>query len=147
MKSLIATKSLTPSECMGVLSGKVGRGTWVNGVARAFPGGRARPPGRPTWGRKWRKFEKKWENLQENEERLKKCSKFAHPGVKGWLRPWRGCAAQPFRPLMFTNGPFFYLKIGLDIGRVFTKCLNFDEFFLWFTCRLSKSTDASQFTW
>ena len=28
-----------------------------------------------------------------------------------------------FRPLRFTNGPFFYLKIGLDIGRVFAKCI------------------------
>ena len=44
-----------------------------------------------------------------------------------------------FRPLRFTNGPF-YLKIGLDIGRVFAKCLIFDEFFLWLTLRLSKST-------
>ena len=40
----------------------------------------------------------------------------------------------------------FYLKIGLDIGRVFAKCLIFDEFFLWLTFRLSKSTYASQFT-
>ena len=37
-----------------------------------------------------------------------------------------------FRPLRFTNGLLFYLKIGLDIGRVFAKCLTFDEFFLWF---------------
>ena len=41
----------------------------------------------------------------------------------------------------------FYLKIGLDIGRVFAKCLIFDEFFLWLTYRLSNSTYASQFTW
>ena len=35
----------------------------------------------------------------------------------------------PFRPLGFTNGLFFYLKIiGLDKGRVFAKCLIFDEF-------------------
>ena len=36
--------------------------------------------------------------------------------------------------------PLFYLKIGLDIlvGRVFAKCVIFDEFFLWFTYRLSK---------
>ena len=27
-----------------------------------------------------------------------------------------------FRPLRFSNGPFFYLKIGLDIGRIFAKC-------------------------
>ena len=51
----------------------------------------------------------------------------------------------PFRPLRFTNGSFFYLKIGLDIGHVFAKCLIFDEFFLWFTHRLSKSTYASPF--
>ena len=31
-----------------------------------------------------------------------------------------------FRPLRFTNGPF-YLKIDLDIGRVFAKCLMFDD--------------------
>ena len=41
----------------------------------------------------------------------------------------------------------FYLKIGLDICRVFAKCLIFDAFFLWLTYRLSKSTYASQFTW
>ena len=35
-----------------------------------------------------------------------------------------------FRPLRFTNGPFFYLKIGLDIGHDFAKCMIFDEFFL-----------------
>ena len=46
-----------------------------------------------------------------------------------------------FRPLRFTNGPFLF-EIGLDIGRVFAKCLIFDEFFLWLTYRLSKSTYA-----
>ena len=68
------------------------------------------------------------------------------------------------RPLRFTKLVPFYLKIGLDhgltiltyvnivspcldIGRVFAKCLIFDEFFLWLTYRLSKSTYASQFTW
>ena len=35
-----------------------------------------------------------------------------------------------FRPFRFTNGPFFYLKIGLDIGRVFAKCIIFDGYFL-----------------
>ena len=34
----------------------------------------------------------------------------------------------PFQPLRFTNGLFFYLKIGLDRGRFFAKCLIFDEF-------------------
>ena len=43
--------------------------------------------------------------------------------------------------------PLFYLKIGLDIGRVFAKCIIFDEFYLQFTYRLSKSTFASQFIW
>ena len=33
----------------------------------------------------------------------------------------------PFRPLRFTNGSF-YLKNGLDKGRVFAKCLIFDDF-------------------
>ena len=50
-----------------------------------------------------------------------------------------------FRALRFCNGPFFYLKIGFDIGRVFAKCIISDEFFLWFIYRLSKSTYASQF--
>ena len=43
-----------------------------------------------------------------------------------------------FRALRFCNGPFFYLKIGLDIGRVFAKCIISDEFVLWFIYRLSK---------
>ena len=30
---------------------------------------------------------KKWEKLQENEKRLRKCSYLAHPGVTGWLQP------------------------------------------------------------
>ena len=42
--------------------------------------------------------------------------------------------------------PLFYLKIGLDIGRIFAKCKICNEFFLWFTYRLSKSTYVSQFT-
>ena len=69
---------------------------------------------------------------------------------RGVLERWvRGCAAQighlfglsglPMAPFLFENC--------LDIGRVFAKCLIFDEFFLWFTYRLSKSTYASQFTW
>ena len=32
--------------------------------------------------------------------------------------------------------PLFYLKIGLDIGRVFAKCIISDEFVLWFIYRL-----------
>ena len=44
---------------------------------------------------------------------------------------------EPFRPLRFTDSPLFHYKIGLDIGRVFAKCLIFDEFFPWFTYRLS----------
>ena len=43
--------------------------------------------------------------------------------------------------------PFFHLKIGLDIGHIFANSLIFDEFFLWFTYRLSKRTYASQITW
>ena len=34
----------------------------------------------------------------------------------------------------------FLFEIGLDIGHDFAKCLIFDEIFLWFTYRLSKST-------
>ena len=47
-----------------------------------------------------------------------------------------------FRPLRFTNGLFFYLKIGLDIGRVFAKYIIFNEFFLKITYRLSTSTQC-----
>ena len=43
-----------------------------------------------------------------------------------------------FRPLRLNNNPFFHLKIGLDIGRVFEKCIIFDEFFLWFTLGCQK---------
>ena len=32
-------------------------------------------------------MKKKWEKLQENEERLRKSSYLAHPGVRGWLQP------------------------------------------------------------
>ena len=35
-----------------------------------------------------------------------------------------------FRPLRFTNGLFFYLEIGLDIGCIFAKYTIFNEFFL-----------------
>ena len=59
------------------------------------------------------------------------------------------CAAQMGRIFGLSDLQMvpFYLKIGLDIGRAFAKCLIFDEFFLWLTYRLSKSTYASQFTW
>ena len=59
------------------------------------------------------------------------------------------CAAQMGRIFGLSDLQMvpFYLKISLDIGRVFAKCLIFDEFFLWLTYRLSKSTYASQFTW
>ena len=59
------------------------------------------------------------------------------------------CAAQMGRIFGLSDLQMvpFYLKIGLDIGRVFAKCLIFDEFFLWLTYRLSKNTYASQFTW
>ena len=35
-----------------------------------------------------------------------------------------------FRPLRFSNCPLFYLKISLNIGRIFAKCIIFVEFFL-----------------
>ena len=53
----------------------------------------------------------------------------------------------PFRRLRFANGPFFYLKLGLGIDRIFAKCLIFNELGLWFTCRLLKSTYARKYTW
>ena len=41
------------------------------------------------------------------------------------------CAAQMGRIYDLSGLPMapFYLKIGLDIGRVFAKCLSFDDFF------------------
>ena len=50
-----------------------------------LPGWKSRSPGRPKWGRK---FETKWEKIQENREMLRKCSWFAHLGVRDWLWPW-----------------------------------------------------------
>ena len=41
------------------------------------------PPGRPKWG----KCVEKRENLQENDDRLRKCSYLVHPGVRDWLWP------------------------------------------------------------
>ena len=66
--------------------------------------------------------------------------------VERWVQE---CAAQLGRIFGLSGLPMapFYLKIGLDIGRVFAKCLIYDEFILWLTYRLSKSAYASQFTW
>ena len=66
--------------------------------------------------------------------------------VERWVQE---CAAQKGRIFGLSGLPMapFYLKIGLDIGRVFAKCLIFDEFFLWLTYKLSKYLYASQFTW
>ena len=53
---------------------------------QGFPS--SRPPGRPKWGRKWRNLRKNERNyIQKNEDRLRRCSYFAHPVVTGWLRP------------------------------------------------------------
>ena len=67
--------------------------------------------------------------------------------VERWVRGMCNLDRALFRPLRFTNAPF-YLKIGLDIGRIFATFFHnfFNEFFLWFTYRLSKSTYVSQFT-
>ena len=62
----------------------------------------------------------------------------------------RGCAAQIgclFGRSGLPMAPFSFEKSGLDIGRVFAKCMIVDEFFLWFTYRLSKVHNASKFTW
>ena len=49
--------------------------------------------------------------------------------VERWVR---GCAAQigAFSISQVFQWPLFYLKIGLDIGRIFAKCIIFVEFFL-----------------
>ena len=49
--------------------------------------------------------------------------------VERWVR---GCAAQIgcFSASQVYQWPLFYLKIVLDIGRVFANCILFDEFFL-----------------
>ena len=48
--------------------------------------------------------------------------------MERWVR---GCAAQigTFSASQVYQWPLFYLKIGLDIGRDFAKCLIFDYFF------------------
>ena len=48
--------------------------------------------------------------------------------MERWVR---GCAAQIgcfFGLSGLQIAPFFYLKIGLDIGRIFANCLIFDDF-------------------
>ena len=76
---------------------------------------------------------------------------FGDAGARGGylVETWvRGCAAQ-IGCIFGLSGlamAHFYLKIGLDNGRVFAKSIIFDEFVLWFTYRLSESTYASQFT-
>ena len=62
-------------------------------VASAFKSRVGQQPTRKTKmrGKNEEKFEEKNEKLRENEERLRKCSdlaNLAHPGVRGWLRPW-----------------------------------------------------------
>ena len=51
--------------------------------SQGLPGWVDRPPRRPKWGKIWRKFEEKLENLKENKERLRKCSYLAHLREKG----------------------------------------------------------------
>ena len=65
--------------------------------------------------------------------------------VERWVQ---GCAAHIGRLFSLSGLPMAPLlfEIGLDIGRVFAKCLIFDKFNLWLTYRLSKTTYASQFT-
>ena len=65
------------------------------------------------------------------------------------LIQWK-CFPQHRHPLLsayearrLVREPSCYLKIGLNIGRVFAKCVIFHEFVLWITYRLSKSTYAS----
>ena len=70
----------------------------------------------------------------------KTCSVVQPAGylVKRWVR---GRAAQIrclFWPYSGLSMTLFYLKIGLDMGRIFAKSSIFDECFLKFTCRLSK---------
>ena len=63
----------------------------ISGVARAFPGGRVAHPEdqneEENEERLRKKKKKKKQNIQENEEKLRKCSYLAHSGVRGWLRP------------------------------------------------------------
>ena len=49
----------------------------------AFPGGRAAHPEGQNEEENEEKSREKWEKLQENEERLKKSSYLARPGVRG----------------------------------------------------------------
>ena len=57
--------------------------------------------------------------LSEKINKLKRFYQWPLFLFENWFRPW-------------------YFSLSLDIGHVFAKCLIFDEFFLWFTYRLSK---------
>ena len=56
----------------------------ISDVDRAFPSGQDQ---NQIEEKNKEKNEEKWEKLQGNEERLRKCSYLAHPGVRGWLQP------------------------------------------------------------
>ena len=66
--------------------------------------------------------------------RYEKSLSVLYPRGGGYLvERWvRGCAAQIgcFFGLSGLPMALFYLKIGLDIGRIFAKCMIFNDFFL-----------------
>ena len=72
-----------------------------SGVVRAFP---TLPPGRPNEEENKENLRENWEKIQENEERLRKHSYLAHPGMRGWLRPW------PYGPLPLIIWRIFEVK-------------------------------------
>ena len=74
------------AECCGTWC--VDRSKQKQWRSQDLPGWASHPPGRPNWGSKWKKIEEKCEKIEENEEKLRKCSYLAHPGVRGWLRSW-----------------------------------------------------------
>ena len=58
------------------------------------------------------------------------CLLTAGRGILSGKEGMRKCGPDGYLfGLRFTNGPFFYLKIDLHIGRIFAKCLIFDDFF------------------
>ena len=68
--------------------------------------------------------------------------------VERWVQE---CAAQigtgAFSASPVYQWPFFYLKIGLDKGRVFAKCLIFDEFSSGLPLGCQKVPMHPNFTW
>ena len=70
-----------------------GLGQWCS---QDLPEWESRPPRRIKWGRKWRKFNGKWEKIQENEERLRDILILPTLGWEAGYGPGSGSDFFPF---------------------------------------------------